>query len=145
MLFARERIESVIGEIGPLAELHFQEIGEAQGFHFEPDLELYQRIEEAGSLVIYTARKQAALLGYQIFFLSPHLFSRGNTLATQNLLYMHPKARSSGMSFIRWCDEHLKSIGVHIVRQSVTPHKDFRPVLERIGYEFSEWIYERRV
>lgn len=147
MKYALERMDAVIEEIKPLLQAHYEEIAKYKDIPLEPDWELYKKVDELGIMKIFTSRKEDdnSLIGYGIYFVKPHLHYTTCLLAQQDILFISPNHRGSGMKFIMWCDEQLKTMGVNLVIHHVKATHNFGPMLERIGYELMDYIYSRRI
>lgn len=148
MKFARETYDlKLVGEMLPLWQAHYKEIAMYQDVPLSPLLELYERAEKQNQLFIFTARNAGALVGYQVFFVSPHPHYSTMVSAYQDLLYLDPELRIglNGLRFIKWCDEELGRSGTHVVFQHVKLSHNFGPVLKRIGYKEHDMIYSRRL
>jgi hypothetical protein len=144
--FQREFIRELnIEEFAPLYDHQNSETGHFKDMKVEPELAMYQRAEDHGALRLFTVRDNGKLIGYQSFVVTRGRHHAHTMQAQQDLLYISPDRRGFGLKFIKWCDEQLKAEGVHIVHQHVTPFFDFGPMLKRVGYELSHYIYIRRL
>jgi len=145
VLFKPESLGEIQLEIDELSLKHYAEIAPDKSFPLALQLDRYAILEKAGMLKIYSARlEDGKLAGYQSFLLSISMHY-GYFQAHQDTLYIDPVYRGHGLSFLSYCDDELKKIGVQIVRQSVTPKRDFSPVLKRLGYTLEEVQYTRRL
>ena len=142
--FARETIETVVADMLPLIGTHYQEIAPYKEIPLQPDVGHYRQVEAIGALRIYTARDaDKHLRGYALFFLRPHPHFHASLQAAQDLLFIDPDHRGFGLSFLRYCDEQLAGEGVEVIHHTVTTRCDFSPMLRRMGYQLSEFIYTR--
>ena len=72
--YQEETYDSVIDEIKPLLEGHYQEIANNRDvIKLNPDYEIYKRFCELGQIRIVTARADGELVGYCIVVVRPHL------------------------------------------------------------------------
>ena len=145
--FARESVATVLAEIGPLLQEHWQEIAQYPDIPLSPDLEQYHFAEACGQLRIFTARLKGELIGYAIYLIAPALHYSKSLQAKQDVLYLKPEHRKSftGMRLITFADESLRKDRVQVVFHHVKAAHNFGPLLERMGYELSELIYSRRL
>ena len=109
------------------------------------DEDLYLELFDGGVFAPFTMRKDGELVGYCGFFLFMHNHHKTSLQAKQDVLFIHKDHRGYGRSFIKFCDEKLKDIGVEFVHQCVSSHFDWSLVLEKIGYKKLETIYTRNL
>lgn len=121
---------------------HWPEVGHYRDIPIEMNWEHYLRLTH---LRTYVAVEGSELLGYAIFFVSPHLHYRHTIVAQQDILYVRPKHRGFGREFILWCDDQLRILGAVTVFHHLKPWFDWGPMAESLGYEFAEKIYSRRL
>ena len=144
MKFQRENT-SVYEEMKPLLEMHYKEIAHYQDIPLEPDVSLYEKIEEQGNLRLYTVRQEGELIGYSIYFLKHNLHYKSSLQANQDIVFIRKDMRGQGREFLAWCDEQLKNDGVGVVYHHVKAAHNFGPMLERQGYELIDLIYGKRL
>lgn len=147
--FAQERAGPIFDEIKPLLRSHFEEIAHYRDIPLAPDYARYFKAEEHGQLRIYTARMDGVLFGYAIYFVRPSLHYRTSLQAQQDILYLAPEYRQGGRgrALIEFADNALRAEGVQVVIQHVKhrPELNFGPLLKRIGYEFMDELWTRRL
>lgn len=140
--FARETFATVHEDIRELLVDHWREVANNQDRVFlEPDWERYQKLEQAGFLVILTVRRAERLVGYSIFFLTHHIHYKSHRVATNDVLFLSPTERKAGigLTLLRYAETVLKPLADHIVYHSKPAH-DISPILRRLGYEQEEII-----
>lgn len=146
MNFKREQIQLVFEEAVPLLQMHWEEIAHYQDIKLEPDFGRYTQLEESGAVRCFTARDDAnKLIGYSVFFVRENIHYKSSVQAVQDILFIHPGRRGTGMRFVKWCDEQLKNDGVQAVYHHVKAAHNFGPMLERLGYQLVDLIYARRL
>lgn len=147
MNFQRELATyELISELLPLFFLHWKEIAHFPDIMLEPDTDAYLRAEATGNLRVFTARDDSGeAIGYAVFFLRQNPHYKSSLQASQDILFIKPDRRGTGMRLIKWCDEQLALEGVQAVYHHVKQAHNFGPMLERIGYEPVEYIYTRRL
>lgn len=134
-------------EFWDLLELHRQAILPFDDIPLDPDWAVYQMLQDNNMIAIFTARHEGALIGYLHFVVSPAVFSKGIILATQEGLFVHPTYRR-GMTcarLLKIADEWLEENGVSLVVQRVHKDIDYSPLLERMGYEYTDKTFTRRL
>lgn len=141
-----ERLKTVAGEVAPLLEMHFAEVGsDRESMPLKVDWPRYYAMEEAGVLVVCTARSDGKLVGYSAFFLYEHPHHEGKLVAHNDVLFLHPDYRRglAGRLLMQFSEFHLKQRGVHKVMWHVTYANDFSRVLYRMGYRDEEKIVSK--
>lgn len=147
MFFQRERVHDVIPEMPKLLQSHWAEVARDHDIPLEPDYEIYRLMEDKGSLRMYTAREieGGKLIGYNCFFVQPHLHYKSSIQASQDIIFIDKERRGFGRRFINWCDEQLADEGVQKVMHHVKAKHNFGPLLESLGYELADLIYAKRL
>lgn len=145
--FARaSSLREIWAEILPLFQKHWLEIAHFDDIPLNPDTEQYFKIDALDLLHVYVARDEASkLIGYAVYFVTPHLHFKQSLHATQDVLFIDKEHRGFGMRFIRWCDEQLRAAGVQVVANAVSEANDYSLVLRRMGYKRSDQMYVRRL
>jgi GNAT superfamily N-acetyltransferase len=146
LTFAQEPFSEAVTEAIPLFYDHWREIDANQDIPLAPDFVQYANLDTAGLLRSFTVRDASnQLVGYANFFVQFGLHNRDSLRAFQDLIYIRPEHRGNGHRFIAWIDEQLKAEGVQVVYHLVSAAVDFGPTLTRLGYEFHETVYSRRL
>lgn len=144
VVFDREySVYGIWDEIYPLLVQHKDEIAHHKDIPLDPDKDFYMKACALGMVRVFTAREDAKLIGYAIFFVKPD-FHYQQLTAQQDIIFIQKDKRGFGRKFIEWCDEQLKAEGVRFVSHHVKKAHDFSPLLRRIGYELVDLIYVRR-
>lgn len=113
---------------------------------FSPDEKKYLALEDQGLVRLFTIRKERELLGYALFFVTPHLHYPSTTFALQDALFVSKGLRGiSAFRFIQFTDLELKSEGVQVVYRHVSGKRDYGRVLKHLGYSPIETGYARRL
>jgi L-amino acid N-acyltransferase YncA len=146
MIFAIEQNARVWDEVMSLVHLNAAETGALSAEDLNPDKARYQQLEDVGALVVFTARADQKLVGYMYAHVFRHLQFSSTTWAVQDVLFVHKEHRGVGaVKFLKFIDESLKSAGVDYVLRQVHKNNDYSRTLERLGYEFVEKAYMRRL
>jgi GNAT superfamily N-acetyltransferase len=147
MQFQKEQLSAdLFAELAPLLNAHYLEISHFQDIPLSPNYEAYQAIADTGGLRVFTARDEdRELVGYCVFFVRHNLHYKSSLQAVQDILFIRPDQRGTGARLIKWCDEQLKKEGVQVVYQHVKAAHNFGEMLERMGYEFVDLIYAKRL
>ena len=146
--FTVENWNTIIKEGAQLLDKHYKEVSHFLDIPLNPNHEKYLHIEANGNLKVFIARDENEnLLGYAVFFLNHNLHYMGSFQAVQDIIFIDPEKRGFGRTFIKYCDEELKKLGVQVVYHHVKNKKElnFSPMLERDGYELIDLIYGKRL
>jgi GNAT superfamily N-acetyltransferase len=141
--FQQERLNDVRAEITPLLDKHYKEIALHQdAIPLAPDWARYASLEELGVLAIYTAREDGRLIGYSVFFVTPHIHYETTLVASNDLLFVDPEYRggSTGLKLIRFSEQALKERGVKKVTWHCKFSNGLQHLLNRLGYADEEVI-----
>lgn len=145
--FAREILtESLVSEMMPLWEDHYEEITLYKDIPLAPDFDVYDHAEKNGFLRIYTVRHENELVGYEVFFVHRHPHYAGAVEAVQDILFLSKKMRkgSLGYRFMKWVDQELTNIGVQVLFRCVSNKNDYSALLKRMGYIAHDTVFSRR-
>lgn len=130
--------DKLIAEVQPLIELHYQELTlHKQVIKLDPDWARYKSLADQNMITIITARDKGILVGYSLFFVSPHIHYKNNIVANNDVLFLHPDYRQgrTGLKLLRKCEQVLQEQQVDKIVWHVKYAKDFRQILYRLGYE----------
>ena len=150
----RHKIEAVeltydlLDEIYPILEMHRAEILPYEDMAVNVDWEMYMKIDQAGAYQMFTARTEdGELVGYISMFMAPALIDKRFRQAQQDGLFIHPDHRHGMLCarMIKFVDEWLTDEGINYTAQRVHKGVDYSPILLRMGYEYTEAQYTRRL
>lgn len=146
IIFSVEPLHKVKSEILPLAKQHWAEVEWMKQEEISPNWDKYEMIEAGGGLIIFTAREESVLIGYNVFFLHDSLHYQNQKCAVQDLIYIHPEKRGFGKLFVHWSDEQLKLLGVNFVSYHLKADNDYsEKVLLPLGYQLIDKVYGRKL
>lgn len=138
----------LIDELIPSFVEHDRAVSHYPDIPLNPDYETFLAAEHAGRLRVFTARdeKSEEILGYSVFFVSPHIQKKHSIQAEETALFIHPEARGFGPRFISWTEEQLFGEGVDVIARhsKARPDLNFAPMLERKGYDLKELVFFKR-
>jgi hypothetical protein len=139
MDFQRETLFDVIEEVQPLLDAHYLELAKNQErIKLNPDWARYTAMEAAGSLLLFTARKDGKLIGYAAFFAGPHPHYTDLMLVSNDLLFLDAEHRvgRTGVRLIKYCEEQIAA--TYSGQTCITWHAKERTalagMLPRMGY-----------
>jgi GNAT superfamily N-acetyltransferase len=148
VLFARERIVEVFGEITPLLQAHWEEIAHYPDIPLNPDYDRYVQAERNDQLRIFTVRLESKLIGYAIYGVNVGMHYRTCLIALQDILFVLPSHRRGriALRLIEYADRQLQGEGVQVVIQHVkSSHPALARLLELQKYELMDHIYTKRL
>lgn len=137
---------TLLGEMLPMLAAHWQEVAHFKDIPLDPDLAMYMRMQESGTMRTFTVRRMSELCGYAVFFLKHNAHYKTSLQAVQDIVYLDPSIRGrQGLKFLKFCDEALRADNVQAVYHHVKAAHNFGLVLQRMGYELVDLIYARRL
>ncbi len=150
--FQVERLTPALwAELEPLLERHWREIAIYHDIPLNPQRDLYQALDAAGMLRIYTLRGYGdfagELIGYAAYTVARNPQYQELLQAESAALYVHIAFRTGDTAkhLLRFAHDALRADGVQAVGQSVTTANDFGPVLLRLGYHCISYGYSKRL
>jgi GNAT superfamily N-acetyltransferase len=149
IVYAKETYARVIDEIRPLLVEHWQELAVYKDIPLDPDWKLYEHLDGAGELIIYTARLDGALIGYSIFSIHrrhPHYAKL--SYALNDIIWIHPDHRHQGFgrNFRDFWDKQLYALGMRlVVIDTKVSHPDLMFLLKNGGYTTRSAGLEKRL
>lgn len=144
----RETFAEVINDARPLLCEHWLEIAHYQDIPLAVNEDNYRRIDAAGLLRIYTARRGGILVGYACFLVDMNSHYMTSKQAKQDVVYVEQSSRGAfvGIRLLKFADAALKAEGVQVVYHHVKlSHPALGALLKHQGYEPIETIYGRRL
>ena len=140
----RETVNQCVRDICPLLEKHWEEVALYRDrIDLDPDFTRYRMLEDAGGLVILTARMGGKLIGYSVFVVSDHMHYQSCKVASNDVLFVSFEYRhttTTGLRLIRESEKTLKSLGVNRVLWHIKPKNDWSLILRHRGYDQEEII-----
>lgn len=137
-----------------LQAAHWEEISQ------DPDLiplamdwDRYRALEKIGNFKTLALYRSGFLVGYNCFFIQPHIHYRTTLHATNDIIYVDPGSRGYGVSLIREAEKRLKELGVVKVMYHMKLNRFIdtaRPLkrtagdlLEKMSYKHEENCYTK--
>lgn len=147
---AREKISlELIEEISPLIYSNWYEVESKYEIPLDIDWNGYFTMDQAGMLLPVTARLDGVIVGYCMYLIAPSMHYRQTKMASTDVMFVDKTTRSSLASvcvkMTMFAEETLKSMGVCVMQQTVKSDKDFGRYFDRMGYEFTERFYQKRI
>lgn len=142
--FAKERVFDMATEAQPLLNEHYEEITlHKDVMKLNPDWIKYAVLEERGELHCFSVRHEGTLVGYAVFFLTPHIHYKDSLVATNDIIYFLPQYRRglTPVKFIKYCEAEMKKKGAVKLVFHVKLAHDWSPILSRLGYDPEEVMH----
>lgn len=145
-VFDCERLTpELVSEVGPLLMAHWREVAGDKDIPLSPRWDIYSLLEGSDKLFIYTARIRGRLVGYNAFFVDPHVHYGTALQATNDVVFIDPRERGFGRKFLAWCAEHLRAAGVQLMSYHVKKSHDWGHVLAEQGFLPREVVWVKRL
>jgi GNAT superfamily N-acetyltransferase len=129
-----------------LWKLHYDEIAVSkERMPMRPDVTRYKGLEASGQLMILTARKSGAMIGYYLATVMPHPHYADVLCGFEDSYFVAPAERKGmvGVRLIKEAEKRLKQRGVKKVFVMTKSFKDLGRIFERLGYEQSDICYAK--
>lgn len=142
--FAVETIDQVLDDMAWLWDIHWQEIAlDRAKVPLNPDVDTFRALEDAGLLLIVTARDGEKMVGYHVSIVRPHLHYKQSLTAYADMYFIHPDCRQgmTGVRLFKYLEERLRERGVERIYQGTKVHKDMGRLFERLDYKETERLY----
>lgn len=142
--FAVETIDQVLDDMAWLWDIHWQEIAlDRAKVPLNPDVDTFRALEDAGLLLIVTARDGEKMVGYHVSIVRPHLHYKQSLTAYADMYFIHPDYRQgmTGVRLFKYLEERLRERGVERIYQGTKVHKDMGRLFERLDYKETERLY----
>ena len=139
-------IDLWMSDIEELIEQHYAELTlDKDVMHLAPSWSLYRKRIEDGTMVATGIALDCKLIGYCVWFLSPHIHYENNIVANNDVLFIDAEHRKGmlGIKFIKYQEQVLSELNVSKVLWHVKLARDFRKILHRLGYHDEDIIVGR--
>lgn len=141
-----ENLANVKEELKPLLEEHWRLVALNQGeIKLNPDWKEYARLQEAGSLRIFTARQDRELVGYFVLMVSKSIHYKDHLFAVNDVLFVLPDSRAgaTGYRLIKFAEDHCREAGVSLMMVNTKVHLPFDKLMIGMGFDLIERIYSK--
>ncbi len=142
--YQREDFNVVRHEVDELVHKNWEDTGFSKhGLKLNPDWDVYEAIDRAGLLGVYTVRKQDSLIGYLVVVVRKHPHYKDHIFASNDILFIDKEHRKGlvGYFLVKYVVEDLKKLGASVLMFNTTVDKPYDPILNRLGFEPAEKLY----
>ena len=131
-------------EMMPLIEAHNKEV---EDYELDLDLDLYDKLEDMGLYIVILAKVDGKIVGYNSFFVQPHMHWKYRTIAMADGFYLHPDHRKgwSAIKMFRFTEAELVMRGATDIWAQAKDNTSALGMLEYLGYENKETTYGKRI
>lgn len=141
--YQRERLFDIIGEVEPLLAAHYEELTlNKERVVLDPKWDEYAALEQIGRFVVFTAREDGRLIGYNAFFTVTHMHYAGLSMAINDVLYLSKGHRlgRTGIRLIQFAEQSLQKMGIGKLTYHIKYSLDWSAILHRMGYADEEKV-----
>jgi GNAT superfamily N-acetyltransferase len=141
-----ESFTELLDELKPLLPLHWEELAiNKDKVPLDPQFDVYIRREAAGEVMMVTARRDGALVGYFIGFVAPGLHYKTCLTLIMDIFFIHPSARNgfAGVKLFRAVEAEARRRGVQRIIVGSKIHADASILFERLSYSPVETYYAK--
>ena len=89
-----EKMFDIVEELKTVIPEHYDELSVTKGYELDPDWDRYFHLEQAKSLSVITCRQNDILIGYIIFFITPHLHYKQCLTAFEDIYFIKKIGRA---------------------------------------------------
>jgi GNAT superfamily N-acetyltransferase len=124
---------------------HYEELCVTKDFPLSPDYDAYRRLANAGLLRTVTCRANGELVGYIVFYITPHLHYSTCLTATEDIYYVKKEYRKGrvGIKLFQYAEQVLKERGVQRIIMHTKVHLDNSRLFEYLGYKWTDKIFTK--
>jgi hypothetical protein len=124
---------------------HYDEIETLKDFPLDPDYDTFEAIYRAGKMVYITAKDEGKLVGYMVFFITPHMHSKNCLTAHEDIYFLMPEYRKgrNGIKMFKLAEDYLKSIGVDLIISATKIKFDYSSLFKYLGYKPIDKVFTK--
>ena len=138
---------AVLNEMDELFPAHYEELCVTKEFDYEPDYDAYKRLAQAGMLRCITCRADGELIGYIVFFITPHLHYKSCITAMEDIYFVRKDYRKGrvGIKLFQYAEQVLKERGVQRIVMHTKVHLDNSRLFEYLGYKMTDKVFTKMI
>ena len=138
---------AVLNEMDELFPAHYEELCVTKEFDYEPDYDAYKRLAQAGMLRCITCRADGELIGYIVFFITPHLHYKSCITAMEDIYFVRKDYRKGrvGIKLFQYAEKVLKERGVQRIVMHTKVHLDNSRLFEYLGYKMTDRVFTKMI
>ena len=138
-------VEECFDDVEKLLQSHYEELSVTKQYKLNPDYEVYR--QNSNRIKVVVCEDDDVIVGYIVFFVSPHLHYKDCLMAVEDIYYLKPEYRkgSTGIKMFRFAEVYLKSVGVNMIKYSTKVHLDNSKLFEYLDYAFTENVFIKMI
>jgi len=143
----RETWASYRAECDALWREHYDEIAVQKAMRMKPDEPAYRALDATGQLDVLVGRKAGVMVGYILSVVRPHLHYADTLCGFEDSYFLtKPERRGmAGVRLLREWEASMRQRGCFKWFIETKPFLDMGPVLTRLGYRPSGYMYAKSV
>jgi hypothetical protein len=113
----------------------------------EPNMEMYQALDDSGQLHVLTCRKDGQVIGYHVSIVRPHLHYKSSLSAFTDMYFVKKEHRKGmvGVKIFIEAEKSLKARGVEKLFTGTKLSLDMGKIFERLGWVETERLYTKYI
>jgi len=132
-------------DIIQLIEMHYQSVNIFPEFPFNPDIQLFDTLNESNALFVFTLRDSENILrGYSINLKTKDLIMQQPRSANMSLFIEEAYRGVDALKLMNVTEKYSKFIGMTFHTWLIPVMNDFSLILTRRGYVKEETLYTKR-
>ena len=129
-------------EVMPIFERHWQEFQGGSGVPFDPNIEMYNTLQDAGFLLYVTVRDAGELVGYWLGMLVYSLHSKNQLVCNCDSMYLMPECRNgTGKRMLKKVEELARDAGAVRFVVGTCVRFPLDRWLERLGFKAEDHVF----
>lgn len=139
-----ENLSDCLDELKPMFALHYAEVAAYQDkIALDPDYDKYLQMEKMDLTRTFVLRSDGRVIGYWVFFVTPHPHYKGDRFAVNDIVYVDPAYRVPELTprCFGSVEASLKREGVSVITYHMKVYKPFENMLRSMGYDHLEHLY----
>lgn len=141
--YSVSNIADCFDEVFGLLAGHYEELSVTKQYELKPDFAVYREYDKRRAAKVILCKCDGAIIGYIVFFVTPHLHYLDCLLAVEDIYYLKPEYRKGriGLKMFKFAESYLESIGVNMVKYSTKVHSDNSALFEYLGCHLTEKVF----
>ena len=144
----QEQLVDCLEEMKPLLKLHWEEVAAYKDkVAFDPDYSRYLAMEKLGVVKTFILRDNGKMVGYWVFFVTPHPHYKADRFAVNDIVWVDPDYRRVDLTprCFDAIEQALKADGVSVLTYHMKTYKPFEALLKGLNYDHLEHLYGKCV
>ena len=132
-------------ELKEIIKDHYEELSVTKTFPLDPDWEAYKQLLDIGRLKFITCKDDGKLVGYIIFFISPHLHYKSCLTAFEDIYFLKKEYRKgrTGIRMFQFAEKVMKELKVDRLIYATKVHADNSSLFEYFGFKLMDKVFTK--